>query len=214
MGARKFLLLFLSAMCLSIIVMVIIYGLFIKDFNLSLNVKNPESAPSPIDLLDGKRPEEEEDSGLPPVRVNLPSDEEHTQAQSPGSTEESAPPAAESDIKDVLPLSPNLSPSEGLTPDAAEETTDPSSGTSEPAAPEASVESPPSLHFVYMDGFSSQEAANYAIQQLHDRKLAFQPYIRQHRGQIILQFGVFSDRENAELMADQLRRQHVYVKVD
>ncbi len=114
----------------------------------------------------------------------------------------------------MLPLSPNLNPSEGLTPNATEETTDPSSDTSDPAAPEASVESPLSLHFVYMDGFSSQEAANYAIQQLHDRKLAFQPYIRQHRGQIILQFGVFSDRENAELMADQLRRQHVYVKVD
>lgn len=212
MGKRKLFLLFLSAMSLSIILMVLIYGLFIKDIDFNLNVKNPESAPSPVDAFhqDNDYVSEEERD---PAKVSTPDNAEKSETK-----EETAEGASEEGeknaITDVVPLEPQIGhgdspPVPGMMDDSSSQ----ANAGSEPSAG-STTGSIPSLHYVYLDGFSSREAAEQAILQLQDRKLVAYPYVRQHKGQIVLQFGVFSDRENAQIMADQLRNQNVYVKVD
>ncbi len=215
MGKRKLFLLFLSAMSVSIIIMVIIYGLFIKDFDFTFDVRNPETAPSPIDAFQASESNyvEEEKPGAA-ARVKTPDEE---QAKEAAKTEESRekrqeaqePQQQEETITDVIPLEPQVDPAtEPMVPVPADPRQNEDGGSNE------AVDAGPSLHYVYLDGFSSKNAAEHAIQQLQDRNLAARPYIRQHRGEIILQFGVFGDRANAKAMADKLRSQNVFVKVD
>lgn len=192
------------------IIMVIIYGLFIKDIDFTFNVKNPESAPSPIDAFndDGNETASVDDESHSPAKVSTPDQADEQEKKTDEAADKSAQDTSEDGeepLTEVVPLEPQVNknpPDAAATDDKASE------------APTASIENTPSLHYVYMDGFSSRESAEQAIQQLQDRKLAAQPYIRQHNGHIILQFGVFSDRENADAMAQQLRRQSVFVKVD
>jgi hypothetical protein len=213
MGKRKLFLLFLSAMSFSIIIMVIIYGVFIKDMDISFNVKNPESAPSPIDAFNRAQVDTSESEGTKvPAKVSSP--EEAQPQETADNTQTTPNPNAQETITEVVPLEPQVTPQDGSPevplPDAPKAESGPSSRILEAG----SSSQTPSLHFVYLDGFSSREAAEEAIKQLQDRKLSSQPYIRQHRGQVVLQFGIFSDRENADALAQQLRNQRVFVKVD
>jgi hypothetical protein len=212
MGQRKLFLLFLSSMAVSIIIMVIIYGVFIKDIDFSFDVKNPESAPSPIDDTarrdTNEIPVEADESS--PAEVTTP---EEAAKSKPGDDMDDSTVNGEADkellddpITDVVPLEPVSPQTDSVLP------AHPSSSSS--SAPVESLAATPTLHFVYMDGFSTRDAAEAAIAQLQDRKLSAQPYIRQHHGRIILQFGVFSDRENADAMARSLRQNSVFVKVE
>lgn len=207
MEKRKLFLLFLSAMSLSIIVMVIIYGLFIKDINFDLNVKNPETAPSPIDVFNQ---DNKKDESKGPARITTPNEiaeeTEKTEKESDNPETEETTGAEDPEITEMIPLEPQTEENESYPIVKNKRPSDGSSNIVE--------DSLPSLHYVYLDGFSSKESAEQAIQQLQSRNLVSHPYIRQHKGQIILQFGVFSDRENAEAMAQQLKSQNVFVKVD
>jgi hypothetical protein len=217
MGKRKVFLLFLSAMSVSIIIMVIIYGIFIKDINFNLNVKNPDSAPSPLDNReedDNSADAEMEEGSKNPANVqtpdNLASQEAANNMEAAGNEE-----GADEPITEVVPLEPQM--------DQIDKEDNPVPGGQDAvnATPEVektnmadSAGFSPTLHFVFLDGFSSRQSAEDAMRQFQERSLVAQPYIRQHRGQIILQFGVFSDKDNAEVMAQQLRSQNVFVKVD
>ncbi len=214
MGNRKLFLMFLSAMTVSIIVMVIIYGLFIKDIDFTFNVRNPEQAPSPIDDFEAEESSITlDDSVRNPAKVITPDqsgplldDQADKTDKAVGLTNES-----DRDITRVIPLEPQVNSGDELPPptEAGDEDI--------PPVPEiVGVQSDAgnTLHYVFLDGFSTRSAAEEAVTQLQNRKLVAQPYIRQHHGQIILQFGVFSDRENAEVLAQQLRNQSVFVKID
>lgn len=206
MQKRRLFLLFLSAMTVSIIIMVIIYGLFIKDIDFTFNVKNPESAPSPIDAFRAEEDAVYDDaSEQPPAAVTTPDDAQKKAEESTEPNNDLTVPTPEEAITEVVPLEPQVG---GAARDEEPET------APTPPSPESMDASPSSLHFVYLDGFSSKDSAERAIQQLQERNLVAKPYVRQHKGRIILQFGVFSDRANAEVMAQQLRNQNVYVKVD
>jgi cytoskeletal protein RodZ len=214
MGKRKFFLLFISAMSLSIIIMVIIYGVFIKDIDFSFNVKTPESAPSPVDMYnqDQQASKGDESDSKNPAKVTTPDEAAKNQAKTETANGEKP---NGNDLQSVVPLEPqvnsgNNTPSTQTNPDEAQDITPP-----EEVSPSTSQDtSSPSLHYVYLDGFSSKDAAEQAIQELQDRNLPSQPNVRMHKGQIIVQFGVFSDKENAAAMVQQLRTQNVYVKVD
>jgi hypothetical protein len=213
MGKRKLFLLFLSAMSVSIIIMVIVYGLFIKDLDFTFNVKNPEMAPSPMDIFDQSSEDFMAEDSRSPARVQTPDEanandktnEDNGLAQADHEDEEGS-------FTDVVPLEPHVGVQveEPVIPGMLND-----SGNKPGGSPSrVGIDALPSLHYVFMDGFSSREAAEDAVQQLQGRGLAAQPYVRMHKGQIILQFGVFSDKENAEVLAQQLRTQNVFVKVD
>lgn len=215
MGKRKLFLLFLSAMSISIIIMVIIYGLFIKDLDFSLNVKNPEMAPSPIDAFEEAESWNRSSHEKSAASVNAPDaslKEADSSEQSASSDEQPLDDSSDKTppITEVVPLQPSIANDEPLASEEAESPADASLSQRS----NTSMDSLPTLHYVYLDGFSTKDAAEQAIQQLQGRNLAAHPYIRQHKGQIILQFGVFSDKENADAMAQQLRHQNVFVKVD
>lgn len=224
MGKRKVFLLFLSAMSLSIIVMMIIYGLFIKDIEFNLKVRNPESAPSPIENIQEEPVEVfvEEDEKTP-AKVSTP--DQLAQQQSEENEQAlqdelmSAEETEDSSITEVVPLEPQVESnyhSNLPVPQASSGSQLNGNGPDVEISRERGENGTAShtLHFVYLDGFSSKQAAEEALKLLQQRNLAAQPYIRQHNGQVILQFGVFSDRENAEIMAEQLRSQNIFVKVD
>ncbi len=219
MGKRKLFLLFLSAMTVSIIIMVIVYGLFLKDVNFTFNIKNPESAPSPIDAFTNEetaKAQAESDDGQGPAKVVVPDNGAKADASNT-TADANADTSLQNDkpLTNVVPLEPqiNNNPDE-LAPLPDTSLPDNLDGPDTTPSPSSNTDAAPTLHYVYLDGFSTKEAAQAAVQQLQDRKLAAQPQIRQHKGQVVLQFGVFSDRENAEVMAQQLRNQNIYVKID
>ncbi len=231
MSKRKLFLLFLSAMSFSIIIMVIIYGVFIKDINFSLNVKDPDSAPSPVDILNSgdnnsiSVPNTSDNEMKTPAKITTP---DQISQQAAGNTTQDKP---STDNTVTTEEKNSDTTSEASTPHVAPKDVPPS-----PPTPDEQVSSQPpevspdnisptnthdngnaatsTLHYVYLGGFPSKEAAEQAIIQLEDKNLAAQPYIRQHKGKIVLQFGVFSDKENADVLTQKLRSQNVNVKED
>lgn len=185
-------------MTFSLMIMIIIYGLFIKDIDFNLDVKNPESAPSPIDSPDEGQTSHLDEPGtndLPPAKVQNPDNPDNTATASSPNTEQVPP------LKEMVPLEPQYDPHQQASSDNEAPT---------PAADNDDT----SLHYVYLDGFSSRTAAEMALEQLQGRSLPVQPYIRLHNGQVVLQFGVYSDQQNADDLARQLRQQSLFVKVD
>jgi len=210
MHKRRLFLLFFAAMSLSIMIMLIVYGLFIKDINFNLDVKNPESAPSPITDEDTKNDSPE--TPLPPAKVQTP--EQVAAAAAAAANTASTPNAVATTqtpppLKDIVPLDSPINHASSSPPPVPDENTAPQATTDQGDGNDT-----PTLHYVYLDGFSTENSAEQAIQQLQDRHLAVQPYVRQYKGQIILQFGVYSDKANADALAQQLRKQQVYAKVD
>lgn len=221
MNRRRMILLFLSAMTVSVIIMVIVYGVFIKDMDFSIDVRNPESAPSPL--------ERAEDDAEPDVLAEPSAPVEAATVKTPEDAKKAAEAEKQADKTETEPAPAPGEPVETMEDEPAPEPVElvsppvPKKAPSEPAQPQStparpgltgSAESASTLHYVYMDGFSSREAAEMAIKQLQSRGVSASPYVRQHNGQIILQFGVYSDRSNADAMARQLRGQSVHVKVE
>jgi len=213
MGKRKVFLLFLVSMSFSIMVMIIIYGIFLKDWDPTLHVKNPESAPSPNDIFEVQQSEPLQAKSQSPAKVSIPDEapkklKEQEEQPLPERLPEHEP------ITQMVPLEPHIPQTtdreEGMPELEPRELSSPETTVSEMTTYEPSS----GLHYVYMDGFSTRQAAEQAMQSLQQKNLVAYPYIRQHKGKIILQFGVFSDKNNAEIMAQQLRNQSVIVKVD
>lgn len=191
MDKRKLFLLFFSAMTISIILMLIIYGVFLKDVDFNFNVKNPDAAPSPVEIQDNTETTTPEPvlstDPVDPANVNTPV--ENTEA-SEGNTE-----------TPTVPETPTIQPGPSPAASSSKPNVSSSAGSS-------------GLHYVYLDGFGSKEAAEQAIQQLQGKNLPTQPYLRQHHGQVVVQFGVYSDKVNAQAQAQQLRGQGVNAKVE
>jgi len=207
MGKRRLFLLFLTSMAVSIIIMVIVYGVFIKDIDFSFNIKDPDSAPTPLAAPTQQTTTIEEPG--PEAHVSTP---EADKAKA-----EEAAKGKEADLADEEPLTNvvQMEPKLGRSPDGEDmaQPTDESSGDGVSGQGQDEVVPQP-LSYVLIDGFSSRQSAEMTRQELVNRGVSPAPTVRQVNGRLVLQFGVYSDRTNANAMAEQLRARNVYVKVE
>jgi hypothetical protein len=146
MTKRKFFVIFLTVMVLTIIVMMIVWGVFLKDVNLNVNIKNPSEAPtptgvfdSPTGLLDNNNQDDEagilDERGQAKVNVpgkSLPDSSKEAKEESliekPGQKsqeeENDKPPAPKKPVKPLPTKEENSTPAEEgdpLAPPAPEE---------------------------------------------------------------------------------------------
>lgn len=207
MGKRRLFLLFLTSMAFTVIILLIIYGL-IKDSDLvSFNVKNPDTAPMPLATPAATQPVVEEPG--PESHVSTPEEdkakaEEAAKANAADSADDEEP------LTNVVQMEPKLGRSADETDMA--QPTDESNNSQGSGSPDEVVPQP--LSYVLMDGFTSRQSADMTRQELINRGVSPAPTVRQVNGRLVLQFGIYSDRTNANAMAEQLRARNVYVKVE
>lgn len=205
LGKRRLFLLFLTSMAVSVIIMIIIYGVFIKDIDFSFNTKNPDSAPVPLQQREQLAPVVEEPG--PETHVATPESEKAKEVEAQ-KAQEGEDQAETEPLTNVVPLEPKLNrpaPDESLAPQ--ENDMAPSGEPGDEVVPQP-------LSYVLLDGFTSRQSAEMTRQELINRGVSPAPSVRQVNGRLVLQFGVYSDRTNANATAEQLRARNVYVKVE
>lgn len=240
-----------SASCgLTLLVLIVGYGLFFKDWTPTNAPKAPVLEDHSLDDEAGTLPwmtdPNPTDPAEIPVEMNVPEDgpQDGSQTASPDSAEEASDPDAANDtvvpegITPVFPDGEGAPANQEFTP----ETTDPDftpnntpptpQNTSRPnTAPEPVFEDQPkqqgtlppkyrptandaTLYYVVMNGFGSPQSAQDQLIRLQTHALPSPGVVRYIHGQVVLQFGVFGDRTNAEQLAMQLRRKGVQVSIE
>lgn len=231
MGIRNMVILFLSALGLSLIILIVFFSLFFKNIDLSFDTKLPEAAPDLSDMVeDGDIPpgsnEPSKAEGVFHATINVPDEINH---QSSAVAEDKPAEAA----KDLAPI-------QGLpeNPLATEETSKPaddrSSGqnvdkksaktvvkpviqSKESSKPTPDLGSPPpaptpgspgeakdvqtTQYNVILQGFSTKQDAELALPRVLDD--APGAFIRKNGSGYMIQLGSFGDKSNAESLAGQ-----------
>ncbi|MCA9789138.1 MAG: SPOR domain-containing protein [Cyanobacteria bacterium HKST-UBA06] len=229
---------FLVSMTATLMVMVVGYALFFKDDQQVVNNQQVQeissqgdpAEPDTVPWLEEPQPIE---SVGEPVDMNLP---EAQKTDDPAAEQDEASNANGKDLQ--TPYGQDTP----IFPDAVPPPADPKSNpvplpelipgghAPMPAEPEGPpyVDNPSpspasgkqgaasaksSLYYVVLSGFASQQAAEDALVRIQDKQLNAPAFIRVMGSRVVLQFGVFSERANAEQMAQQLRQKGINVTV-
>ncbi len=211
MGVRNILILFFSTMAVSLVILIVLFNLVFKNFEMEFDTRIPESAPTLESLgdregADGFKAENvlnssvrvpDGYSGAPVTKTSTAEGAGETDSQRQGSHNDADTPVAEI----INPPEPGQAvpptPPPGIRPGT------PDSEPHRPAIPTAHIEPEPAntLYQVYIDGFASEEAARAKVDAL--KAGGVESFVSTAGGRPVVKLGTFSSRESADAVASQ-----------
>ena len=211
MGARNLLILFFSALAISLVLLILVLAIFFEPLDLTFKTHLPEAAPTSAQI-ESKLPGEEDSAQdeipltpepKPSLSIKVPG-ESQTKSSAPTNKTAAEAPEKPSETKPTvgppLPDAPTKQepPSEKPVPEQAKQPKKP--GTPVQASP---IKAPASatLFRVYVTGFSSLSDAQMAASRY--ASLGVNPTARSLNGRPVLQLGVFSNKAHATTLANQ-----------
>lgn len=174
-----------------------------------------------------EKPESEEKSGIKKKPVITAT--EHTEKESSKTTAVTKPtekqPVATTTTKSVADKSKKVTttvtttkvPLPRIEPDSKlplPKTTTSTKTTATLPQPPKPPTAPVASHAVYVRGFTSEKAAQEAATALQQSNPKNKAIVTHKNGQVVLQFGTFSDKTNAEGLKQELKKQNINAQTD
>jgi cell division septation protein DedD len=231
MGIRNSLILFFSAMAVSMVILIVFFSLFFKNFDnlITFDTRMPDMAPTLGSVFDpSKSAENSKVEGLEHSTINVPMEtassggvggtkpastdttttepllEPGTGAGVPGVTLQDDPDNAH-DAKPEEQLNKTVDPMRTPNINAGSTTggTSPSNTSTKPStnAKTSTTSSGNTSHQVVLDGFKNKEDAQKAADSLKAKGI--NPIVKEHKGKPVVQVGSFSNPDNAKQMAEK-----------
>ena len=218
MGPRNMLILFFSTLCVSLVLLIILFSFGFKDVDMEFNTKLPEQAPDLGDIYkeEGK-PGNSRADGVTSATVRVPqaggahplesltgsSPTEDIAPELQDDTEEAKkaplPETKKEDAKkDTGPENPATLPNAPV-PDLKPLVSDQKKSDQKAESKKEDPAPPTATYQVYLDGFTSRESAQQAAEKISGS--GAQPFVRGTGSGFIVQVGVFSSKDNADAMA-------------